>query len=92
MSGNGYEWCWDWYGVYSSGAQIDPKGAAPGAPSESYHVLRGGSFRAGGGVVGGAAVCRVAYRTLDFPSSKGLYYLTPTLLRSHGYGFRCAQN
>jgi len=40
MSGNVYEWCWDRYGNYSSGAQINPMGAASGA----YRVLRGGGW------------------------------------------------
>ncbi|GHU49021.1 hypothetical protein FACS1894200_07080 [Spirochaetia bacterium] len=40
MHGNVREWCWDWYGDYSSANQTDPSGAASG----SYRVLRGGGW------------------------------------------------
>ena len=40
MSGNVCEWCSDWMGDYSSGAQTNPKGPYDG----SYRVLRGGSW------------------------------------------------
>jgi len=38
--GNVCEWCWDWYGDYSSAAQTDPLGA----PSGPIRVFRGGSW------------------------------------------------
>ena len=39
MSGNVEEWCSDWYGGYSAGAQTNPQGPSSG----SNRVLRGGS-------------------------------------------------
>jgi len=40
MSGNVWEWCWDWYGAYSSSTQTDPMGPS----SETLRVLRGGCW------------------------------------------------
>lgn len=42
MTGNVWEWCWDWHGPYSSSAdsQTNPTGASLG----QYRVVRGGSW------------------------------------------------
>lgn len=40
MSGNVYEWCWDYWGSYPKEAVNHPKGARNGA----YRVARGGSW------------------------------------------------
>jgi formylglycine-generating enzyme required for sulfatase activity len=39
MSGNVWEWTWDWYGPYRSNIQVDPLGAEMGF----FRVIRGGS-------------------------------------------------
>ncbi|MHC6202215.1 formylglycine-generating enzyme family protein [Breznakiellaceae bacterium SP9] len=61
MHGNVWEWCWDWYGDYSSGDQTDPLGAASG----SYRVWRGGGWDSI------ATYLRSAYRHGDSPTGRG---------------------
>ncbi|MBL7791606.1 MAG: SUMF1/EgtB/PvdO family nonheme iron enzyme [Saprospiraceae bacterium] len=40
MSGSVWEWCWDWYNIYTYSLQINPKGPY----SDSRRVCRGGSW------------------------------------------------
>ena len=58
MHGNVWEWCWDLYGDYASGAQMNPRGAASG----NYRVLRGGSW------INYAQILRSAYRDSYYPN------------------------
>jgi len=64
MSGNVWEWCWDWKSNYSSSSQTNPNGCNSGI----YRVLRGGSWGNPG------YRCRVAARASnDSVSSRHRY-------------------
>jgi formylglycine-generating enzyme required for sulfatase activity len=71
MHGNVYEWCWDWYGDYTSGAQIDRAGPSTG----SNRVMRGGSWYFY------ARYVRSSYRRYFSPSFR-VNYLGFRLVRS----------
>ncbi len=65
MSGNVWEWCWDWYSSsVGSGIVNDPCGASSG----SYRVRRGGCW--------GDIACNssVSCRSLLFTYHRGIYY------------------
>lgn len=51
VHGNVYEWCWDWYGAYSTDP-TDPKGPDSG----TFRVIRGGSWESN------SQACRSAFR------------------------------
>jgi formylglycine-generating enzyme required for sulfatase activity len=61
MVGNLHEWCWDWYGTYASGSQINPRGSSSGA----VRIYRGGSWSSDS-----AVVVRVGMRGSVYPQNK----------------------
>lgn len=67
MTGNVYEWCWDWYAPYSSEAQVHPQGPDTGLS----RVYRGGSWYSGPWV---NEELRVTTRSFDQPFQTFNYY------------------
>ena len=64
MSGNVWEWCWNWKDEYPPEAQDDPVGP----PDGSVRVLRGGSWS------GDSRFVRVSYRNYNTPDYRGNGY------------------
>jgi len=60
MSGNVWEWCWDWYGNYMNNEPPNPTGASSG----TVRVARGGSWR------DTAENAGTAFRSFDKPSHR----------------------
>ena len=63
MGGNVWEWCGDWYGAYSTGAQTNPTGPATG----SNRMLRGGAWS------GVTDVVRSSYRLGSAPDDTSYF-------------------
>ncbi len=59
VSGNAWDWCWDWYQEYGTAVQVDPCGP----PTGTNRVMRGGSW------LDPIAYMRVANRARANPSN-----------------------
>ena len=64
MSGNVYDWCWDWYSTYPVGTVANPDEDPVGGEGTA-RVRRGGSWNYGAGL------CRSANRNYSSPGARG---------------------
>jgi formylglycine-generating enzyme required for sulfatase activity len=62
MSGNVWEWCWDWFDSIETGSVSNPTGPATGL----LRVFRGGGWSYA------TTYCTVAYRNFIYPSSRSI--------------------
>ena len=65
MSGNVYEWCWDWNVAYEAGSQASPLENPVVSSGGSYRVVRGGGWSSF------ARGCRSAGRSGNSPGYRG---------------------